>query len=75
MFQQPLGKPSSISRETWFVSRTYESDLRKMIGQFCRGVIGCKSQKAKQNNSKWTKHTNKLEDESTCAEPRNLAQT
>ena len=35
-----------------FASRTYESDLRKLIGLFCRGVIGCKSQKAKQNNSK-----------------------
>ena len=44
--------PSSISRETLFVSRTYESDLRKLIGLFCRGVNGCKSQKAKQTNSK-----------------------
>ena len=52
MFQQPLEKSSSISREALFVSRTYESNLQKLIGQFCRGVIGCKSQKAKQNNSK-----------------------
>ena len=44
--------PSSISRETLFVSRTYESDLRKLIGLFCRGVIGFKCQKAKQTNSK-----------------------
>ena len=52
MFQQPLEKSSSISHAELFVSRTYESDLQELIGQFCHSVIGCKSQRAKQNNSK-----------------------
>ena len=50
MFQQPLEKSSSISHAELFVSRTYESDLQER--QFCHSVIGCKSQRAKQNNSK-----------------------
>ena len=65
--------PSSISRETLFVSRTYESDLRKLIGLFCRGVIGFKCQKAKQTNSKFK--ISPIQDKSTCTEPRNLDQT
>ena len=75
MFQQPLGKPSSISHETLFVSRTYESDLRKLIGLFAAVLLAVSLRKQNKTIQKRTKHTNKLVDKSTCTEPRNLDQT
>ena len=64
MFQQPLKKPSSISREELLESQTYESDSWNWLVSFATvsSAVSLKGRKD-ENNPRKTKQNNSIKDE------------